>query len=803
MRFLSTLPPIVWAAAAFASGIMAADRWSLSPGPACGLAAAAAALWMAALVARAAGIGSVAALACFAGLGFAQAAMQDGLAPPWPAAADGRQVEARGIIVGLPEAGPLGWRGVVRLHSLEPWQSPRAPPLPRAHGLVRMTGRGRPPGVGMGAEVIVRGRFRLGRPAGNPGERSEQDALRRRGLLGVIRVAPGSGFTVLRPGAWSLRGSVAALRQKVVAGVLRALPQPHAGLLLSLLLGIETHLSPELYTQFARAGLVHLMVVSGAQVAIVAGACAWAVRLAGMPALPSAAAGVLGVGLFAVLVGWAPSVGRATIMTVVGLAAAVLGRDRDRAATLAAAALALLVSQPPVLFDIGFQLSFAATWGLLYVAPVLRSRLVGLGPFLAPALAATFGAQIAVAPLLAAHFQVVLVAGILANALALPVIAALVPLGLVLVPLVVAAPVVGDPLLRLLLLPLEVVLWIGSSFGALAWAAVPTPPVSSVSCAVLFLGLGGWVAVLSRYWQPSRAQLLTGVGVWVCALALWYAAALRPPSGLVVTVLDVGQGDAILVQSPSGRAVLIDGGGNAGGDRAGWDVGSMRVVPALRRSGVRRLDAVLLSHPHDDHVGGLVAVLENFRVGLVLDPGVVHPAPAYARLMSISEARRVPRRAAREGLDLDLGSGVGLTVLHPPDPIPLIEGEPAHAAALVARLTYGSTAALFTGDIEAPVEQHLLDRGAVLDSQVLKVAHHGSRSSTTPAFLERVRPGIAVVSVGVDNRFGHPHPVTLAALEGAGATTYRTDRDGAVVLRSDGTRWQVTTMRSQTRARGR
>lgn len=800
MRLFTVLPPIVWAAAAFASGIIAADRWPLLPGPACGLAAAAAALWIAALLARAAGIGSMAALACFAGLGFAQAALHSGLAPSWPAAADGQQVEARGIIVGSPEAGHLGWRGVVRLHSLEAWQSPRAPPLPPAHGLVRLTGRGQPPGVGVGAEVLVRGRFRLGRPAGNPGERSEQDALRRRGLLGVIRVTPGGGITVLRPGAWSVRGAVSALRQSVVAGVLRALPEPHNGLLLSLLLGIETHLSPELYRQFSRAGLVHLMVVSGAQVAIVAGACAWAARLGGLPALPSAAAGVLGVGLFAVLVGWAPSVGRATIMTVTGLAAALLGRGRDRAATLAAAALVLLVSQPQVLFDIGFQLSFAATWGLLYVAPVLRPRLVYLGPFLAPTLAATLGAQLAVAPLLAAHFQVLLVAGILANALALPVIAALVPVGLALIPLVAAAPAAGYLLLGLLRLPLDVVLWIGSRFGALAWAAVPTPVVSPVAAAALFLGLGGWVAVLSGSWQPRRVQLLAGAGVGVCALALWYAAALRPPSALVVTILDVGQGDAILVQSPSGRAVLIDGGGNAGGDRIGWDVGLMRVVPALRRAGVRRLDVVILSHPHDDHVGGLVAVLENFPVGLVLDPGVVHPAPAYARLIRVAEARRVSYRAAREGVGLDLGSGVGLTVLHPPDPAPRLEGEPAHAGAMVARLTYGMTAALLTGDIEAPVEQHLLDRGTTLESQVLKVAHHGSRTSTTPAFLAKVRPGIAVVSVGADNSFGHPHPGTLAALESAGATIYRTDRDGAVTLWSDGTRWQVTTMRSQTRA---
>ncbi len=760
-------------------------------------------MWAGALLARAARAGEIASLLCFAGLAYAQAILLAGLVPSWPAAADGRYIEARGVVVAPPEAVGPGWRAVMRVQALEPWQSPRAPPLPPAGGMVRLAGPGHPPSAGVGAEVLVRGRFRLGRPAGNPGERAELEALRRRGLLGVIRVSPGGGITVLRPGTWSVRGAVAALRERAVAGILRALRQPHGGLLLSLLLGIENHLPPELYQAFSRAGLVHLMVVSGAQVAIVAAACAWAVRMVGLPLLPSAAAGILGVGLFALLVGWAPSVARAAIMTFTGLAAAVVGRGPDRAATLGAAALVLMVSQPRVLFDVGFQLSFAATWGLLYVAPVLRPGLNRLGPLVAPALAATLGAQIAVAPLLAAHFQVLLVAGVLANALVLPVIAALVPVGLALLAVAIAVPALGDLLLGTLLLPLDAVLWIGSRFGTLGWAVVPIPVVSPAAAAVMYMYLGAWVAALSGSWRPRRAQVLALVGAGACSLALWCAAGLRPPDGLVVMVLDVGQGDAILVQSPAGRAVLLDGGGGPGDARSGWDVGLMRVVPALRRMGVRRLDAVIVTHAHDDHVGGLAAILTNIPVGLVLGPGVAQPTPAYARFIQIAEARRVAHRSVREGVRLDLGAGVGLAILHPCDPAPRLEGEAAHADAAVARITYGATAALLTADVEAGVERHLLDRGVVLSSQVLKVAHHGSRTSTTPEFVAGVRPSVAVISVGADNRFGHPHPGTLATLEAAGATIYRTDRDGAVTLHSDGVRWQVTTMRSRAGAAGR
>jgi competence protein ComEC len=283
-------------------------------------------------------------------------------------------------------------------------------------------------------------------------------------------------------------------------------------------------------------------------------------------------------------------------------------------------------------------------------------------------------------------------------------------------------------------------------------------------------------------------------------LALWWTQATRPPAFLVVTALDVGQGDAILIQSPGGRTMLVDGGGEIAAGRGGWDVGRMRVVPALRRAGVRRLDAVMLTHPHEDHVGGLPAVLENFPVGLVLDPGIPHPSPSYTRLLQLVEAGRIPYRTARAGMRVDLGGGVVLTILYPPNPIPVFPGDRVHAGSVVGRLAYGQTVALLAGDAEAPAERLLVDGGVELTSQVLKVGHHGSRTSTTPAFVTRVRPTYAVISVGADNSFGHPHQVTLDTLAAAGVTVLRTDRDGAVRFTSNGFEWRVSAARAGSRA---
>lgn len=812
------VPPIVWITAAFAGGIVLAEHRALSLTAAWWLIGGAGSAGALSVVTRRPLLRVLLAIAVFAALGGTHAALHASRQAAWPQIADGRSIVARGVVHAPPESTAGGWRAVVRLHTahlgehepVRPGRSRSGPPpagpglpMQSVDGLVRLAGRHEAPAIDVGDEVLIRGHFRIGRPAGNPGERSERDALRRRGLVGVVGTARVGGVAVLRPGGWSVRGAIAVVRRRVIDAARRALPPPRDGLLLSLLLGIDGYLPPEVYQQFSRAGLLHLMVVSGAQIAIVAGALAAVARLARLPVPVTAVLTGLSVAAFAAMVGWAPSIGRAVIMTAVALGGALLGRERDRGATLAAAALGLLAAHPPVLFDIGFQLSFAATWGLLFIAPALRRQVAWLGPKLAAATAATLGAQLAVAPLLAAHFQTVPAAGIIANLLALPLIGVLVPAGFALMPLLVAWPATGAWLLGLLRPGLDALLWISARFGSLSWAAVATPPVPAAGVVVFYAVLGAVVALAAGSWRPLRAQGAAVGASAILAVTVWYAAAIRPPSLLTVTVLDVGQGDAILVQSPSGRTALIDGGGEVGAERTGWDVGRMRVVPALRRAGVRRLDVVLLSHPHEDHVGGLPAVVENFPVGLVLDPGVPHPAPSYARLLRIVEAGRIAYRQAREGVSVDLGSGARLSILYPPDPAPDLDGDAVHARGVVARLTYGQTAFLLTGDAEGPVERYLLDRGAPLASQVLKVGHHGSRTSTTAEFVDRVRPRVAVISSGADNAFGHPHPTTLGVLAAAGSTVLRTDRDGAVRITSDGTTLRLFTFRGAVDARVR
>jgi competence protein ComEC len=270
--------------------------------------------------------------------------------------------------------------------------------------------------------------------------------------------------------------------------------------------------------------------------------------------------------------------------------------------------------------------------------------------------------------------------------------------------------------------------------------------------------------------RPQRLLVVAAIAV---TIAVWLTALPERDATLEVTFLDVGQGDAIWVRAPTGRTMLIDGGPDG-----------RRVVSFLRRK-TRRIDLVVLSHPHADHVGGVVSVLQNFDVGAVLDSGYPHPTPVYRDFLREVALRGIPYRRARSGMVVELGSDVSAHVLWPREPF--VEGRSApNENSVVIRLVYGEVAFLFTGDVEQVAEGMLAEMGEAIRSRVLKVPHQGSRTSSSEAFLDAVRPEIAVLSVGRGNQYGHPHAEVLARYARRGVALYRTDRDGAVAMTSDG-----------------
>jgi len=261
-----------------------------------------------------------------------------------------------------------------------------------------------------------------------------------------------------------------------------------------------------------------------------------------------------------------------------------------------------------------------------------------------------------------------------------------------------------------------------------------------------------------------------------------------PTARLRIDFVAVGQGDAALLTGPTGKRVLIDGGPHEAGPT---------LTALLRAQRATAIDLVLLTHRHEDHLGGLAEVVRAVPVRLFMDAPFPHPSAVYEQLLETLQERHVMVRTATRGRTIDLGGGAMLTLLGPPDPPITRSRSDVNANSVVARLDYGSVGVLFAGDAEPQTERWLLGSDARLPAQILKVPHHGGRYSSTAPFLSAVAPRIAVISVGEPNGYGHPTPEALARLTRAHARVFRTDRDGTVTVETDGTRIELTTARGE------
>ena len=454
------------------------------------------------------------------------------------------------------------------------------------------------------------------------------------------------------------------------------------------------------------------------------------------------------------------------------LAARLLGRPTSPAHVMALSALVLLAVDPANLFDVGFLLSYAAVFGIAAVAPLFSDPLRRRLPVsLADGIAATLGAELCVFPIQATVFHVVPFVALLSNLVVVPLASLFLFAAALLMPLLLAGPLAAAFALGPLTALSEAIVGLLRLLDALgAVRVVPTPLFVEAALLALLLAAAGTL----RSRRPRRAALAG-------ALALVFLASARPssaerPGEARLVALDVGQGDSFLIVTDRGR-VLVDGGGTFD---ASYDFGRTRLLPRLAALGAVSFDAVVLTHPHPDHSRGLLAALK-------LLPGRIASTFRGGRRGTSSSTRRSRRRSAArvpvevlEAGDRFVAAGVPFEVLHP-GPETYVRS-PENNGSLVLLLRLGTRRVLLTGDIEAAAERDLLARGAGLSADVLKVPHHGSRTSTTADFLEKVGPRLALVGVGRRNRFGHPGAEVMARLASAGATVFRTDRHGDVSL---------------------
>jgi len=570
----------------------------------------------------------------------------------------------------------------------------------------------------------------------------------------------------------------------------------------ALVLG-ENDLSPEEDDAFRRSGLSHLLAVSGthlvfAVVTLIAALRALLLRVHWLSARVhvSRVASVVGIALapaYADFAGGSGSAWRAAWMLSLVFAARAAERKPNTARVFALTLIVGVLIDPLVCFDISFMLSLAATGGLVVLAPPLVRRCRQLRfavlRYLGMSLAATVAAMVPCAPLLASISPELTLAGLVANVVAAP-IGELAALPVCLTHAVTAAfPRLEQGLALVGSGALLAVRQIALTSAAQEYLAFRIAEPTRWHFAVLALGAAGILAA-----RASTTGMRTRAGSWVVALLVSLGvveASTRraaAPSELRVHMLDVGQGDATLLEVPKGRAILVDGGGFVGSP---VDPGQRVIVPWLRAHRHERLEIVALSHPHPDHFGGLLSVAEQVPIGEFWDTGqgqAEGAGPVYEALLTTLRARGVPilRPPRLCGKPRRLGE-VTLEVLAPcPSYVPRRD---ANDNSLVIKVTHGARSFLLTGDAELHQEHELVARyGPKLEADVLKVGHHGSRTSTTPEFLAQVRPRFATISCGVRNRFGHPHAPTLHTLSAASVIPLRTDRMGSITFTSDGER---------------
>ena len=551
----------------------------------------------------------------------------------------------------------------------------------------------------------------------------------------------------------------------------------------ALVIAEQYDLPADLRARYADAGIIHMVSVSGLHVSIIAGGLLAALALAGLSPRMGQGIAVAVLAGYVAFIGAPPPAVRSAAMTGLSLATRWVQRNTCPWAIWALGSGVSLV-EPRTVLDLGWQLSVGGMAGLLASGGLARrwfGELDGWRQPVVEGVVATGVATVVSAPIVAWTFGRISVAALLTNLLAAPLFDIAQPLLFATVLLDAVEPVAawcGDATrgaLGLIGLVARVGAW-------LPGAVLQVAPSAMTALCVAVAAAGVLVACASRHWRPPAALALGAFG-----LAAWHPLLPPPPGGrLELHVLDVGQGDAIALRTPRGRWLLVD----AGGSWEGGDAGASVVAPWLRRRGG---DVVYLAmtHSHADHIGGVRSVVGSLAVDTVWDTGFPGTSPAYREALDSVQGTGTVWRRMLAG-DARTFDGVRLEVLAPDAGWRDAQDNP-NEASLVLRVTYGATRILLMGDAEAGEEAWLTGRVDDLRADVLKVGHHGSSTSSTPGFLARVRPRVALVSVGADNEYGHPSPGVLRALHAVGAHVLRTDDEGGIMLATDGRTLELRT----------
>ncbi|HSW35265.1 MAG TPA: DNA internalization-related competence protein ComEC/Rec2 [Candidatus Limnocylindrales bacterium] len=618
-----------------------------------------------------------------------------------------------------------------------------------------------------------------------------------------------------------LTASAVNLRNHMVEAILAALPSPSAELLTAIIFGEQHRLPEAVEVNFRRAGVGHLMAVSGLHVGLVAALVLglWR-RLKLRGRVPLILAIVLVFG-YAYLTGFGPSAVRASVMTAIALVALLLDRERDLPVAIAAAALITLIFNPLLLFTVGFQLSYAATLALIYAFRPLEQIIKRLNcpDFLRSVLVTTMVAQLGVLPLSVYYFHHLPTGALFFNLLLVPLTALVLGFGLSGAIISLIFPLPGAVVLWGVRPLLEFMLNITSLAQRPGFYIAMSPP--GLLFVVIYYSLFAFGLVLYDRWhrrlaegesltpfasgksivlgvlekQNIRPFTVIGVVLGLAVLLLWTGIFLPDKPTVKVTFLDVGQGAAAIIETCCGSVIMADAGGQLPFRGEPGEIGERVLLPFLRSQGMRHLDLVVITHPHEDHFGGFVPLIEAITIDSILISPFPGDSLIYEELLHRAGEKGITIKEVWAGQVWFCCSGLALEILYPSERLLRGTGSDINNNSIVFRLSYGDVRMLFTGDIENPAFLDLQRQNVDLRADLLQIPHHGGFMEGMPYFLEEVQPVLAVIQVG-PNTFGHPHPFIIDSLEEADVDFYRTDTNGAIIVETDGSEiWVKITAR--------
>lgn len=628
------------------------------------------------------------------------------------------------------------------------------------------------------------GQFRLFDGPRNPGEFDFKSFYNYKSIYGKINLNRYSNIKIEKSTDISALRIVSSIQIKIKTIFNQYLDKSTAALMVGLILGDKSEIDPDVKFSFSDAGVIHILAVSGLHVGYVLLILMICSSIFPIPWGWNRIPIILGLFLYLVITGFRPSVIRASLMAIFYVISVVINRKANLWNIIAAVGFIILSIQPFYLQDLGFQLSFVAVISIVVFLNASKkllpekmqlAQMKGSGiKFVWGLFLVSFGAQIGTLPLTAIYFGKIPILSVFTNILIVPLVGILVALGFLLLLISGISPVAAQFSHSIWFIS-EVIKTITEFVSSLHFSTISVPQLNWIDITLYLFIL--WI--LYAFINTKRVGILISGLLTVLTVYTWQWS--LHPHKMDIIFLDVGQGDAAIIRFPNQKTMLVD----AGQRFQTQDYGKKVILPVSRYLGIQRFNWIVMSHPHNDHIGGIISIMNEMEVDTLYDTFGDYDSWTYKTILGITEEMEICYKRLNRGDILHPDIGLSMFIFSPDSSTAYMESN-VNNRSIVFKLQYDSTSVLFTGDMEMEGEHKLIKFGDELSSDILKVGHHGSVTSSTLPFLQTVHPNFAVISVGQKNKFKHPSPIVIKRLEDLNIPYHRTDINRALWLETNG-----------------